>query len=151
MRFDGSAINRALEKMEKLQKKKGKIMMKKHGRFFVNRTRRVAREHMPTPAIITAEAQVLGNRIKRRGKAKTAAQELARRIKAIGLFARGWRFWKFDTPKDHIRLWIHDTIGYAESQDSKYSPSVIAADQLRGEFAAKMQRMMDEIAKEFNA
>ena len=41
--------------MEKLQKKQGKIMMKKHGRFFVNRTRRVAREHMPTPAIITAQ------------------------------------------------------------------------------------------------
>jgi len=104
---------------------------------------------MPTPASITAEAQVLGNRIKRRGKAKTAAQELARRIKAIGLFARGWRFWKFDTPKNHIRLWIHDTIGYAQSQDAKYSPSVIAADQLRGEFAAKMQRMMDDIAKQF--
>jgi len=124
-------------------------MMKKHGRFFVNRTRRVAREFMPTEAKIAAEAEALKGRLKRRGKSKTAAQELARRIKAIGMFSRGWRFWKFDAPKNHIRLWIQDTIGYAQSQDDKYSPSVIAANQLRGEFEAKMQRMMDEISREF--
>lgn len=152
MRFDPSGLNRAFDTMLVRGNGRGKTLAFKMANFFVRITRKISREDS-TPTV--AELQALQTRkvlFVGVGKNKHLSdnrqamdKEIARRIKRIGTFARGWsrQFAQTEISARRIRIWIRNRVGYSKLIDDRDSDSDKAAQFIRGAF----QRDLEKLAK----
>ena len=97
-----------MDKMRDNAERQGKTLAEKMSYEFLKDIKDESWKIAPTAQKITAKAQELKFRLKRK-RGVSAIQELRRRIRARGTFARKWKIWKVESQKYSIRIWLIDT------------------------------------------
>lgn len=108
MNFDFSGMTQAMDKMRDNAERQGKTLAEKMSYEFLKDIKAESRMVAPTAEKITATARQLKFRLKRK-PGVSVKSELARRIRAIGTFEKKWKFWKVESQKYSIRIWLIDT------------------------------------------
>lgn len=128
--------------------------VKYYGKYFFLNTRKEAKKFAPTAEQITAKFNSLkaftyGRNKKGKLKMGGREAELKRRISRIGVYAKGWRFWKYIKTSTSISYWIQDSVTYADKQEALHAPATIAAAKLQTRFNAAMQKTMEKTLASF--
>lgn len=134
--------------MEKSAHTQGKTVAEKQGAFFLGLTRKLGWKAAPTRQELDQVAQQLGWRLKRK-PGVTAAQELSRRKRARGTFARGWVAGKIEQSGTRIRIWIYNFVDYAKVVEDKKHPAQQAATMVQREYKSKLQRLAERVTSVF--
>jgi hypothetical protein len=143
IKFDPSGLERAFERMEQTAQAKGKVLATQQGNFFLSVTKRLSRAVAPTPQELFALAQQLKWRLKRK-PGVSPQKELKRRIRARGIFARGWKVTKVEQAKYRIRIWIANAVSYAGIVEDKHHTT----DKAGKVVGPKFQEKLDLYAKD---
>lgn len=134
--------------MEESAKREGKTMTEKQGEFFIKIAKAQGWLIAPTPQTLTAVAQKLKGRLKRK-PGVTPAKELQRRIRARGTFARGWVTTKIESVGMSIRIWVKNKSAFSEVVDNEKKVFDKAKSQAQGRFKENLTRLADRITKTF--
>lgn len=148
MRFDPSGLDRAFDKMSQRAKKNGSTLAKRQTNFFVRMARKISFQNAPDPIEILDIGLKLGGRLKRK-PGVTVMQEIGRRISKIGTLARNWRFWKSESGRGYLRLWIIDRVGYSKIVDDRQGLANKAADIVRRSFKIGLDKLAKQITQDF--
>lgn len=148
MRFDPSGLKRAFDRMEKSSKSRGKKLSGDQGRFFVAVCRRLGWKLAPSKEELQALVQRLGNRVKR-PKGKTVQQEIARRIRMRGAYARSWMIDRVEHSGFIIRVWIHNRTNYSGILEQEKHVAEQAANIVGGRFQSRLQRYAKQVTDSF--
>jgi len=164
-KFDPSSLNIAFDKMRKDARAQGKPLAMQNANFFVRMAKKIAKEDS-TPTVQEMESKrSLGFRLKIKDPRITTVQgwykrslkdrkqiideEIARRIRARGTFAKGWRFWKFEDSGDVIRIWVKNSVGYAEKINERDHTGEKAAVFVAKLFQRKLNSLSDKLTRNF--
>lgn len=150
MRFDPSGMKRAFERMEKTSQDKGKKLSGDQARFFVAVCRRLGWKLAPTKEELVAVGQRLGNRVKR-PKGKTVEQEIKRRIRMRGAYARSWMIDHVESAKWRIRIWIKNRTNYSGILESEKHVAEQAANIVGGRFKGRLERYAKQVTYSFKS
>ncbi len=147
MRFDYSGMMSALDKMEKASRKESGTMLYEFAGVFEKSLQSESFRVQPDKMDIMIVRTIYGNRIRRK-PGVTPQKEIARRIRAIGTFRKGW-----DTGK----LEIVDSWIYRINYMNRASNSAIV-DALKGVSGksknatrSKFQKSMDGLIKKITS
>lgn len=147
MRFDAKGMSLAFEKMQKDAEKKGNDLAQQQGNLFVRLARKLGWTKAPTRELIGNLLSQYGGRLKRK-PGVTPEQEVKRRMRARGTFARRWKIWKIERSRLRIRIWIFNTVTYADV--SKLSMvAEQAANQIGQRFQKRLTALASKIMKDF--
>ena len=102
----------------------------------------------PTPQTIIDKAKSLKWKLKRK-PGVTPAAELARRIRAIGTFARNWKIVRTESEKYRIRIWLMDSSSQSDKVDTEKKVSDRAEKITRNKFKTKLDAMASRITGGF--
>lgn len=141
-------MNAAFDKMRKQAQVKGKDFAEEQGGFFLAMVKRLGWKVAPSRAELQAKAAELGDRIKRK-KGVSPAQELRRRQRACGTFARGWVITKITQSAYIIRVWIGNAVSYAGIVDKEKKTAEKAATAIGGKFKERLNRLAKAITSVF--
>lgn len=144
MRFDPSGLESAFDKMRNNASSQGKSLADVLAKGFLADIKKESFKIAPTAQTLTEVAVKLNWRLKRK-RGVTPAKELARRIRAKGTFARGWQFWKTESARFRIRIWLIDKSSNSETVDSQKKVSDKAANITGSKFKTKLNQMADRI------
>lgn len=145
MRFDPSGLQRAFEKMDDAARNHGKTMAEDQGNFFLKTMKQESWKIAPTPATLNEVAAKLQWRLKRK-KGVTPAEELQRRMRARGTFARGWRITKVDRARYKIRIWMIDDAKQSGKVDAEKNVSNKAEKITGRSYKNKLNKLADKVA-----
>ncbi len=148
MKFDPSGLNRAFERMEKTAHSKGKDLAVQQGNFFNSMARKIGWEIAPTRDELEAVFRKLNGRMKR-AKGKTPLQELERRKRARGTFARGWHVLKLESLRGRIRIWIGNDVKYSGIVEDQHDTTKKAGQIVQGRFRGKLDRYAKQVTGVF--
>lgn len=137
-----------MDRMRDSAAAKGKDLAKQQGEFFLRDMKRESWEIAPTPAELSAVAEKLKWRLKRK-KGKTPGQELQRRIRARGTMARGWKITRIDSQKYRIRIWLEDDVGYSGKVDAEKGVTDKAEKKRGGEWKKKLDQLAERVTRDF--
>ena len=110
--------------------------------------RKDGREIAPTTDELNAVAARLKGRLKRK-KGVTPENELARRQRAKGIFARKWKIDRKETSRNHIKIWLIDTSANSDKVDTKFKVSDKAEKVVGGKFKYRLNKMADNLTGNF--
>ena len=148
MRFDMSGMSQAFDKMGENAANQGKTLAEVLAAGFLKDMKEQAQMVAPTPQELTTTAKQLGWRIKRK-PGMTPAKELARRIRAIGTFARGWKILKTESKNLKVIIYLIDTASQSGKVDSEKKVSEKAEKITGAKFKTKLGAMADRIMRSF--
>lgn len=148
MRFDPSGLYAAMDRMRENAAAKGKTLGEVQSQDFLNEIRKKGRAIAPTPELLVSTAKKIGWRLKRK-PGVSPGQELQRRIRARGTFARGWKLWKTESEKFRIRIWLIDTAGESAKVDAQKGVSDAAEKASGGRFKTRLNKLADQVTKFF--
>ena len=134
--------------MEKTAQSKGKDLAVEQGNFFVVMARRLGWTVAPSKDELDAVFQKLRGRLKRK-KGVTPLQELARRKRARGTFARGWKLSHIEKKPRAIRIWIGNAVNYAGIVEDEHHTTKKAADVVQDRFKGKLDRLAQQVTGVF--
>jgi len=113
---------------------------------FLRNMRTEGRVIAPTAEELTAVAERLRGRLKRK-KGVTPERELKRRIQAKGVFSRKWQVARKESQKYRIRIWLIDQAANSQKVDSEFKVSEKAARKTGTEFKQRLDMMADQITR----
>lgn len=113
MIFDTSGMNRAFDRIKKSAEKRGRDLGQDQGNFFLRMTKKLGWQLAPSKDMLNGLLSSLGGRLKRK-PGVSPVQEIARRKRARGTFARRWYISKIEMRPSVIRIWISNTVTYAD-------------------------------------
>ena len=148
MRFDPSGLNQALDRMRDNAQSQGRDLVDVLAQGFLKDIKVEGRAIAPTADELTQTAKKLNWRLKRK-PGVTPAKELARRIRARGTFARGWKRWKEETYRGGFRIWLIDTANESEKVDQEKKVSDKAEKITGRKFKSKLDAMASKITSIF--
>jgi len=148
MRFDPSGLYSAFDRMRENAAARGKDLATIQAKDFLNETKKAGREIAPTPQELVDVAKKSGWRLKRK-PGTTPGQELQRRIRAIGTFARGWKIARVDNQKFRIRIWLEDLANQSGMVDDKRGVSRKAQKASGGRFKTRLDKLATSITSKF--
>ena len=148
MRFDPSGMNSAFDKMRATARKRGRDLAEDQGGFFVKMARTLGWKVAPSKEKLIDVAGSLGDRLRRK-PGVTPRQELARRIRARGTFARGWHISHIENARARIRIWIMNRVTYSGIVDDRTKVASKAADVVGGKFKAKLDKLASQCTSAF--
>ena len=148
MNFDMSGMSQAFDRMRDNAEGQGKTLADTLAKGFLKDMKDEGRKIAPTPEELTTTAKQLSWRLKRK-TGWTPARELARRIRARGTFARGWKLWKTESEKFRVRIWLIDTSGHSAKVDTEKKVSDRAEKITGKKFQTKLGAMADRIMRAF--
>jgi hypothetical protein len=143
-----SGMTQAFDKMGENASNQGKTLAEVLAAGFLKDMKDEGRKIAPTPEELTTTAKQLGWKLKRK-PGWTPARELARRIRARGTFARGWKLWKTESEKFRVRIWLIDTAGSSAKVDTEKKVSDKAEKITGKKFQTKLGAMADRIMRTF--
>lgn len=149
MRFEYSALDRALYRMRKNTEKESRQLASRQGNFFVRIAKKISFQKAPDPIEILDLEHKLGGRLKR-AKGVTVPQEIGRRILKIGTLARNWRFWKVEKGIGSIRVLIRDNVNYSKKVDDRQGILKQAALVTGKSLKKGMDKMVKKVTSDFN-
>ncbi len=147
MRFEPSGLYSAFEKMRDDAASKGKDLAFVMAGQFLRNMREEGRKIAPTAEELTATAQRLKGRLKR--EKGTPEKELARRIRAKGIFARKWKIARKESQKYRVRIWLIDTAGSSDKVDTEKRVSDKAEKTTGRKFKTKLDAMAERVTRAF--
>ena len=148
MNFDFSGMTQAMDKMRDNAESQGKTLAEKMSGEFLKDIKAQSWQIAPTPEKITAKAKELKFRLKRK-PGVSPRQELARRIRARGTFARKWQVWKTESRKNSIRIWLIDTSAESGKVDEEKKVSAKAEKITGRKYRSKLDQMAKKIFNSF--
>ena len=148
MRFGPSGLNQAFDTLQKRAKDQGKDLATKEANFFLSLTRKLGWKAAPTREELDMVARKLKFRLKRK-PGVTPAQELARRKRARGTFARGWVMGKIEQSGSRIRIWIVNFVGYSGKVEDEKHVAQTAANVVRADYQGKLNKLASKITSMF--
>jgi hypothetical protein len=148
MRFDPSGLKRAFDRMEDSAKTRGKTMAVAQGDIFLKIMKEESWKIAPTPQRLDAVAKSLKWRLKRK-KGVTPIQELHRRIRSRGAFARQWKIVKIKSSGFRIRIWMVDESNESGKVDSKKNVSDKAEKITGKSYKTKLDKLADQVTSDF--
>lgn len=146
--------------MQDRARKKGRGLAIENGKFFVRIARKIGWDSAPTKEELMALPAKYGWKLKRKTlRGQKAAWrgagdaplwlEVERRIKARGTFAKGWRFMRFEASGTRIRIWIQNTVGYADTINERDNTAPKAAVYVAKVFQRKLTSLAKELTDGF--
>jgi hypothetical protein len=102
----------------------------------------------PTPQKLNDVAKRLKWRLKRK-KGVTAGQELQRRIRSRGAFARQWKIVKIKSSGFRIRIWMVDESNESAKVDAKKNVSDKAEKLTGRSYKTKLDKLADQVTSTF--
>lgn len=148
MNFDPSGLNRAMDRMQESAEKRGRDFAQDQGTFFLRLTQKIAWTLAPTKDLLQGLLLTYGGRLKRK-PGVTPAKEIARRKRARGTFARRWYISKIEKSKYRIRIWISNTVTYADTP--RLAEVVKKSAQVVGQrFQKRLIGLAQKITGDFN-
>ncbi len=149
MRFDYSALDKALYRLKKSKEKETRKLAMRQGNVFVRMAKKISFQKAPDPSEILDIGLKLGGRLRRK-KGMTVMAEIGRRISKIGTLARNWRFWKVESQLGRIRVWIRDNVNYSKVVDDQQHLIAQAAKLTQKSLNKAMQKSIKKITGDFN-
>lgn len=150
MRFDVSGMKRAFERMEQTAQNRGKSLAKDQGGFFLRMAKRLGWQLAPSKEELLALKNEYGNRLRRK-KGRTVDQEVARRVRARGAYAKSWMFDRIESNKYRIRIWIKNRTNYSGLLERQKHVAARAAAMVGGRFQEKLKRYAKQVTDAFKA
>ena len=148
MKFDPSGLLRAFDRMEKAAQSKGKDLAVQQGDFFNSMARKLGWQLAPSKDVLFGIYRKMKGRLKRK-KGVTALQELARRQRARGTFARGWHVMKVESTRSRFRVWIGNNKNSAGIVEDKFHSAKTAARIVQRQLQGKMERFAKQVTGVF--
>lgn len=148
MRFDPSGLTQAMDRMNDNAAKQGKTLAEQMSAIFLSDIKKEGREIAPTPEHLVETAKKLKWRLKRK-PGVSPGKELARRIRARGTFARGWKFWKTESSRYNIRIWLIDTAASSGLVNDQKGVSKRAEKTTGTKFKTRLNALADKIMSAF--
>jgi hypothetical protein len=148
MNFDMSGMTQAFDRMREQAEKRGKDMATDQGNFFLRATKRLGWQAAPSKEKLFQTAQELGWRLKRK-TGTTPGQELKRRMRSRGTFARGWHISKIESKRFVIRIWLENDSAESDKVDTQKKVSDRAEKQVGGRFKSRLDRLAEQVTKSF--
>lgn len=148
MRFDPSGMEQAFDRMNERASTKGRTLATEQKWFLFRLLRRFGWAIAPSRELLDEVARRLGGRILRK-PGMTPAQELARRKRARGTFARGWEISKVDSKRFSIRIWFINNSTESALVDKKHGVADKACGQAENRFRSKLNRLAESITNSF--
>jgi hypothetical protein len=148
MRFDPSGLTQAMDRMQQAAKDKGKDLAVQQGNFFLRLTRKLGWEAAPSKDDLWEVYRRLKGKLRRK-KGKTPLQEIMRRIRARGTFARGWKIDRVENTGTRIRIHISDPVKYSGIVESRKNVAGRAADTVGSTFKGKLQKLAAQVTSIF--
>jgi hypothetical protein len=151
MKFDPSGLQRSFDALSKRASDRGTTLAKQKGNFFVRMARKISWDSAPSVEELQAVRARVGWKMIMHGKAKTPDEELARRIKMRGKYAKSWRLLKMETSMVgyRIRIWIRNRMGYSKLIDDRDHSADKAANFVKGTFSRDLQRLAKSLTGDF--
>ena len=145
-------LGAAMDKLRDNARKQGKEFGRKEAGFFLRIMKRVSWESAPSRATIQAVYDGLvasGRRwyMVRRGRSRTPEQELARRLRARGTFARRWFIASITQPSRwRIRILLVDRADYSDRISARDGTIKRAKEKTLRGWKSKLDRMAKRIS-----
>jgi hypothetical protein len=137
-----------MDRMQQAAKDKGKDLAVQQGNFFLRLTRKLGWEAAPSKDDLWEVYRRLKGKLRRK-KGKTPLQEIMRRIRARGTFARGWKTDRVENTGTRIRIYIGNAVKYAGIVDGEKKVADRAADTVGGTFKRKLQKLAEQVTGVF--
>jgi hypothetical protein len=137
-----------MDRMQQAAKDKGKDLAVQQGNFFLRLTRKLGWEAAPSKDDLWEVYRRLKGKLRRK-KGKTPLQEIMRRIRARGTFARGWKTDRVENTGTRIRSYIGNAVKYAGIVDGEKKVADRAADTVGGTFKRKLQKLAEQVTGVF--
>jgi hypothetical protein len=147
MRFDDFGMSLAFDKLQEDAEKKGHELGEDSANFFLRLTKKMGWKAAPPKETIQALLGQYGGRLKRK-PGVTPEKEIARRLRARGTFARRWYIQKVEKSRLNIKIWIANTVSYADAP--KLAQVVVQAATVVGKsFQRRLTRTAEKIMQGF--
>lgn len=127
---------------------KGEDLANVQGVDFLNEAKKQGRLIAPTPETLNEVAKRLKGRLKRK-PGVTPQKELARRVRARGVFARGWYLSNVTSEKFKIRIWITNKSRNSDEVDSEKKVSDKAEKASGGRFKSRLDKLASTLTRSF--
>lgn len=148
MRFDPSGLKQAFDRMEEGAESHGKTLAEDQSKFFLKHMKKESWKVAPTPSTLNSVAERLKGRLKRK-KGVTPMEELQRRMRARGTFARGWAITKTEQAGYRIRIWMVDSSSQSGKVDDEKKVSN-KAERITGKsYKSKLDKLADKVTSIF--
>jgi len=148
MRFDPSGLKNAFDRMEDGAKSHGKTLAEEQSQFFLKIMKQESWKIAPTVATLNEVANRLKWKLKRK-KGVTPGQELQRRIRARGTFARGWKIVKTESKGFTIRIWMVDDSAQSAKVDAMKNVSDKAEKITGKSYKTKLDKLAGKVTSIF--
>ena len=148
MKFDPSGMYSAFDRMREQASSQGKNLATVQGNDFLNEAKKQGRLIAPTPETLVDTAKKLKGRLKRK-PGVSVGKELARRIRARGVFAKGWVISHITSEKFRIRIWIKNESTNSDEVDTKKGVSDKAEKASGGRFKSRLNKLADSVTNKF--
>ena len=135
--------------MEESAKREGKTMTEKQGEFFIKIAKAQGWLIAPSPETIINKVKSLKGRIRHYKKGSTVQQELQRRIRARGTFARKWVTTKIESVGFSIRIWVMNKSAFSEVVDNEKHVFDKSASIAQRGFKDRLGKLADKITSSF--
>lgn len=135
--------------MEQTAQREGKTMTEKQGEFFIKIAKAQGWLIAPNPQTIIDKVKSLKGRIRHYKKGSTVQQELQRRIRARGTFARKWVTTRIESVGFSIRIWVMNKSAYSEIVDRQKGVFDKSKAIAQSGFRDRLNKLADKITKNF--
>jgi hypothetical protein len=149
MRFDPSGFDSAFDRMEETAKRGGRTVAEQQGQFFIKIAKAQGWLIAPSTQTIIEKVKSLKGRIRHYKKGSTVKQELDRRIRARGTFARKWVTTKIESVGFSIRIWVMNKSAFSEIVDKQKHVFDKSAEMAKSGYKAKLDKLADQTTKAF--
>ena len=148
MKFDPSGLKRAFDRMDKSAQTKGKTMAEDQGNLLLKTMKVESWKVAPTSSELNATAAKLKGRLKRK-KGTTPLEELNRRHRARGIFARKWEITKTKRSKYKIQIWMIDNANQSAKVDAIKKVTDKAERKTGRSYTEKLNKLADQVTGVF--